>query len=321
MVATLVRALRRVTDPLAPYSFNRMGFELNRRGFEHEDEPDARGRVALVTGANSGIGLATSLELARRGVDLWMLCRDPERGAKARDEVEKATGNERVRLAIVDMSSLASIRRFAAELGDLRVDVLVHNAGVLPADKTLTEDGVELTFATSVLGPFALTRLLLERLSRSDDARVVFVASGGLYAQRLDLALLDVEPSRFDGTRAYANAKRAQVILAHVFAERFAGITFASMHPGWADTTAVRTSLPRFYAVMRRLLRTPAQGADTVVWLACSARPKGTRGRFWFDRRVVSEHLLPWTREGEAARDELLRTCERSSGLVLGEVS
>lgn len=127
-----------------------------------------------------------------------------------------------------------------------------------------------------------------------------------------------------DGTRAYANAKRAQVILAHVLAERFSDrspITFASMHPGWADTKAVRTSLPKFHAVMNGVLRTAEQGADTVVWLATSERPRGTRGDFWFDRRVASEYPLPWTRERRGAREALVDRCERLGAISLDQAA
>ncbi len=334
VMASLVRFVRPAIDPLALFSFNRMGFALNRRGFYAEDLPrDAGGRVALVTGANSGIGRATSLELARRGFDVWMLCRDPGRGAAARDAIARECGEERVHLAIVDMSSLASIRRFVREFSPSRVDVLVHNAGVLPHERHVTDDGVELTFATNVLGPFALTGLLLERLSQSADARVIFVASGGLYLQRLDLSLLSIDAgrgfggvpreTRFDGTRAYANAKRAQVVLAHILAERFSKelpITFASMHPGWADTTAVRTSLPKFHSVMRHDLRSAEEGADTVVWLAASDRAKGTLGAFWFDRRLAPEYPFPWTRESRVVRQELFALCQKLSGVTFEDI-
>ena len=181
-MASLVRFVRPAIDPLALFSFNRMGFAFNRRGFRPDDMPrDAGGRIALVTGANSGIGRATSLGLARRGFDVWMLCRDPGRGAEARDAVARECREGRVHLAVVDMSSLSSIRRFVRDFSPGRVDVLVHNAGVLPRERHLTDDGVELTFATHVLGPFALTGLLLDRLSQSTDPRVIFVASGGLY--------------------------------------------------------------------------------------------------------------------------------------------
>jgi dehydrogenase/reductase SDR family protein 12 len=294
-----------------------MGFELHRTGFDPDDLPhDVRGRVALVTGASSGIGLATALELGRRGFEVFLLCRDAARGAKAREAIARECPEDRVHLGLVDLSSLSSIRRFAEELPRDCIDVLVHNAGVLLAEKQLSDDGVELTFATHVLGPFALTRLLMDRLSRSSDARVIFVASGGLYLQRLDLALLDVARADYDGTRAYANAKRAQVILAHLLSDRLserAPITFASMHPGWVDTNAVRTSLPRFHRAMRGVLRTAEQGADTVVWLAASDRAKATGGRFWFDRRIAPEYPIPWTRESPSRRAELLRLCESLS--------
>jgi NAD(P)-dependent dehydrogenase (short-subunit alcohol dehydrogenase family) len=322
LMATFVRLLRYATDALPFFSFNKMGFALNRHGFEPADLPsNARGRIALVTGANSGIGRATSLELARRGFDVWLLCRDAARGEEARDAIAKETSEERVHLAMVDMSSLRSIRRFAQEFPLERVDVLVHNAGVLPSEKRLSEDGVELTFATNVLGPFVLTALLLPRLARSSDARVIFVASGGMYLQRLDLSLLDIEPAKFDGTRAYANAKRAQVILGHELARRFSGrtaITFASMHPGWADTTAVRTSLPGFHAVMKHFLRSAEEGADSVVWLAASERGvKGTNGELWFDRRVAPEYPVPFTRERLDERGRLVALCEQLGGVAL----
>jgi dehydrogenase/reductase SDR family protein 12 len=317
----LVELVRHATDLIAPFSFNRPGFELHKKGFDPSDLPDdAQGRVALVTGANSGIGFATARALAARDFEVWMLCRDQARGEEARDALRREHDGARVHLAVVDVASLASIRAFAASFPLGRVDVLVHNAGALPETKRLTEDGVELTFATSVLGPFVLTLLLLEKLFRSDDARVVFVASGGLYPQRLDLSLLNVDPASFDGVRAYANAKRAQVVLAHVLADRLSpttAITFASMHPGWADTTAVRTSLPKFHAMMKRWLRTPEEASDTVVWLAASLRPRGTRGAFWFDRRVALEYPLPWTREPKIGRDDLVSLCERLGGVTV----
>lgn len=317
--AHLVRWLRPATDLVVACSFNRMGFEWNRLGFDAGDLPrDAGGRVALVTGANSGIGRATARELARRGFDVWLLCRDAARGHEARDSLARECGPDRIHLALVDLSSLGSIRRFVRDFAPVRVDVLVHNAGVLPHGRQLSDDGVELTFATNVLGPFALTALLMGRLAQSNDARVIFVASGGMYLQRLDLSLLDADGSAFDGTRAYANAKRAVVILSRVLAERSAAsapITFASMHPGWVDTTALRTSLPKFHAAMGRFLRTPEQGADTVVWLAASDPAKRASGKLWFDRRIAPEYPLPWTRESVHAREELIALCEKLGGV------
>jgi NAD(P)-dependent dehydrogenase (short-subunit alcohol dehydrogenase family) len=147
-LASMVRAFRSVSDLVVPISFNRVGFQLNRRGFDPTDPPDlprsARGaRIALVTGANSGIGRATASALARRGFDVWLLCRDSSRGAEALAALGREHGREKVHLSIVDVSSLASIRRFVRDEAPPRVDVLIHNAGVLQDRKSLSEDGVD----------------------------------------------------------------------------------------------------------------------------------------------------------------------------------
>ncbi len=146
---------------------------------------------------------------------------------------------------------------------------------------------------------------------------MITVSSGGMYAQRLDLSDIQWRRRSFDGVTAYAQAKRAQVVLNELWAERTrgSGIVFHAMHPGWADTPGVRRSLPRFYAWMRQRLRTPEQGADTIVWLAVS-RPAGLRnGLFWFDREPVKTHIVPWTREREDDRDGVWQLCVRLTGL------
>jgi hypothetical protein len=143
----------------------------------------------------------------------------------------------------------------------------------------------------------------------------MFVASGGMYTQRLSLDDSEWQRRPYDGVAAYAQTKRMQVVLAELLAEELprARITVSSMHPGWADTPAVRSSLPRFWKTMQRRLRTPAEGADTVIWLAASAAARGRSGRFWFDRRPRSTHLLPWTRESRADRDALLALCRAAA--------
>jgi NAD(P)-dependent dehydrogenase (short-subunit alcohol dehydrogenase family) len=213
----------------------------------------------------------------------------------------------------VDLADPGSIRDAAARLGDAPIDVLVHNAGVLPDERIETREGFELTLATHVIGPFLLTRLLRERLEASDDGRVVWVSSGGMYTRRLELDDPSWRQRAYDGVRAYAETKRAQVVLARMWADelRGAGVAVYAMHPGWADTPAVRSSLPRFHRLTRSILRTPAEGADTVVWLAASPRGGRHSGGFYFDRRPRTAHLLPWTRETEADRRALWRACER----------
>jgi NAD(P)-dependent dehydrogenase (short-subunit alcohol dehydrogenase family) len=306
--------LSRLLDASILRSFDRSGFRRHAAGFDPTDlQVDLAGRVCLVTGANSGIGFETSLALAARGGRVWMLCRNRQRGLAAVREVRARTGSRRVRLGVVDVADSASIRRFVRSLEAPVVDVVVHNAGVLPDERTESADGHELTFATHVLGPWLLTRLLLPRLRKSRDARVVFVASGGMYTQALSLRDWQWRARPFDGVVAYAQTKRMQVVLAELLAAELkdSGICVNAMHPGWADTPAVRTSLPRFWNLMRRVLRTPAEGADTVVWLAASPAARGQTGRFWFDRQPCSAHLLPWTRETRQQRQALRRLCER----------
>ena len=312
------RPLSRLLDASILFSFDRTGFRRHAAGFDPQAlQVDLQGRVCLVTGANSGIGFETSLALAERGGTVWMLCRNRERGSAAAREVRRRTGSKRVHLAVVDISDPGSVRHFAQGLSTSVVDVIVHNAGVLPDVRTESAGGHELTFATHVLGPWLLTRLLLPKLRKSDDARVVFVSSGGMYTQKLSLQDWEWRDRPYDGVVAYAQTKRMQVVLAEQLAAEFrdAGICVNAMHPGWADTPAVRSSLPRFWNVMRRLLRTPAQGADTVVWLAASAGARGQTGRFWFDRQARSTHLLPWTREAPRERRALLSLCEQLTSL------
>lgn len=307
------RALGALLDPTIALSFDRTGFAARSLAFLPSDlDVDLRGRRCVVTGANSGVGFETARALADLGGEVFLLCRNAARAADARARIEDETGSARVRAVIVDMSDAASIHAAAAALGDGPIDRLVHNAGVLPEGLETTRDGDEITFATHVFGPHLLTRLLRDRLCASDDARIVWVSSGGMYASALDVDSMISPASDFDGVAAYSLTKRAQVVLSELWARELAGrATVHAMHPGWADTPAVRTSLPNFYRVMRPLLRTPAEGADTIVWLLVSDAARRTSGEFFLDREARRTHLWPLTRESEAERERLWAVCER----------
>ncbi len=314
--STLTACGSRVLDATILLSFDRSGFRRHAARFDPRDlDVELEGRICLVTGANSGIGFETALGLALRGATVWMLCRDETRGRRAVAEVRRRTGSRRVHLGLLDVSDLAAVRRFARTFGPRRIDVLIHNAGVLPDTRVESPDGHELTLATHVLGPWLLTNALLPRLRASDDARIVFVSSGGMYTQRLSLEDCEWRERSYDGVVAYAQTKRMQVVLAEVLSSRLRSdpVTVSSMHPGWADTPAVRTSLPRFWRTLQQRLRTPAEGADTVLWLAASPAARGRSGRFWFDRMPRSVHLLPWTREYQADRAALEKFCDRAT--------
>jgi dehydrogenase/reductase SDR family protein 12 len=245
---------------------------------------------------------------------LVLLCRSKERGGEAADRIRQQTGNAGVSLEVVDMSDLTSVRAAAVRLAVSPVDVLVHNAGVLPDQRVETGDGLELTFATHVVGPHLLTSLLRGSLEKSNEGRVIWVSSGGMYTRRLNTEDPNWTERGYDGVNAYAESKRAQVVLSELWAEELRGspVTVNAMHPGWADTAAVKKSLPRFHRVTRNILRTPSEGADTVVWLAACPEVRDRTGCFFFDRRERRTHFLPLTRESEENRIELWSLCQRS---------
>ncbi len=298
-------------------SFSRVGYGLRSR-LGHWQDPGDRldGRTVLVTGATSGIGLAAARRFARLGATVRFLARNPAKAEAGRAEIAGAGGD--AAFDIADMADLESLRGFAERFlaANPRLDVLVHNAGALNREFHQAPDGTELTLAAHVLGPFLLTGLLLPAMQRAtpSPARVVTVSSGGMYTQRLDLDDLETGPQGYDGRVAYARAKRAQVVLNHEWARRIPSdkIVFHAMHPGWADTPGVVSGLPGFHRVMRPLLRTPEQGADTVVWLASTDEAVRSTGSFWLDRRRRSEHRVPWTRGGDGAA--LWALCQQRTG-------
>jgi NAD(P)-dependent dehydrogenase (short-subunit alcohol dehydrogenase family) len=311
--AGIGRALSRVVDPTIALSFDRTGFRIHSLTFQPDDlDVDLSGRRCLVTGANSGIGYESALALADLGAEVVLLCRSRERGEAAANRIRERTGNKRVSLEELDISRLASVRSATERLREGPVDVLIHNAGALPDERVETEDGLELTLATHVVGPHLLTSLLRPALERSSDARLIWVSSGGMYTRRLNVRDPNWEERTFDGVLAYAETKRAQVVLAELWAEELRGtsVVVNSMHPGWADTPSVKTSLPNFYRVTRPLLRTPAEGADSVVWLAASPRANQWTRCFFFDRAIRRTHLLPFTRESGEDRSQLWKMCE-----------
>jgi dehydrogenase/reductase SDR family member 12 len=298
--------------------YTNIGYALRRRWWDDDALGRMDGKFVLVTGATSGLGLAAAEGFAGLGATVCLVARDARRGELARTQVaEHCTGGEAL-LELCDLAELSSVRALAQRLQarTARLHVLVNNAGVMAPKRTLTVDGIELTFAVNAVAPFLLTSLLLDPLRRSAPSRIVDVSSGGMYARRLLADDLQSQLGDFNGTAAYARTKRAEVILTEMWAQRLqgSGVVVHAMHPGWADTAGVRASLPRFYKATRPLLRSPAQGADTIVWLGAADEPARSSGGFWHDRRRRPTHVLPGTRETAADRDRLWRECERLSG-------
>ena len=299
-------------------SFTRLGFLARRRMFDWQDLAGLRldGKVVVVTGGNSGLGLLTAERLASMGASVRIVARDAERGRTALRRIAGA-GDGDAGLYLVDLSSLSSVRELAGQIveREARLDVLVHNAGGLLAERKRSVDGHEMTFATMVLGPFALTSALAPLLSVCPGSRVLWIASGGMYTQTLDVDSLEMGAD-YGGAKAYARAKRAQVVLSEEWADRLrpAGVVVHAMHPGWADTPGLEVGLPGFRTLLGPLLRTPEQGADTIVWLAAAEEPGRVTGKFWLDRAPRSTEKLVRSGASTAERAKLWALCERLTG-------
>jgi NAD(P)-dependent dehydrogenase (short-subunit alcohol dehydrogenase family) len=283
-------------------SFTNVGYWVHSRRFRPVEE-DLTGRTVLVTGATGGIGLEVAATLSALGARVVAVGRDPEK-LGALDDVMATE----FRTVEADLSILDEVRRLADDMvASEEIDVLVNNVGVLLPEFTRTEEGLEKSFATNLAGHFVLTNAILPGMAASDSGSVVNVSSGGMYSTRIKPTQLQGEPDRYSGSAAYAQAKRAQVILTEMWAEAVAdkGVTVNSMHPGWVATSGVAYSLPTFNKVMKPFLRDVTQGADTIVWLAASGDVQGATGQFWFDRASVPTHLSDSTQETSAERAQL----------------
>jgi len=292
-----------------------MGPAVRRRTDRWSPLPRLDGRRVVVTGITSGIGRAATDQLLRLGADVLAVGRDEARTARAAEELATATGSTTIEPLIADLGDLTAVAALAEQVATRGpVDALVHNAGALLDEHRLTADGIETTVAVHLVGPHLLTRRLEPTLA--DGARVLWVTSGGMYTQGLDVDRLESPPAHYRGSVAYARAKRAQVELLGHWARRLAPRAVAhAMHPGWAATPGVSESLPTFDRLLGPLLRTPAEGADTLVWLVAADEPARTSGDLWLDRRRRSTVHVPGTGTDDAERDRLWAWVEARAGL------
>lgn len=241
----------------------------------------------LLTGGTSGIGRAAAERLAGAGVHVVLLCRDRGRGEAVRREIAGATGNPRVNLVPADLSSQREIRAAAAEILERyeRLNVLIHNAAVLPRERRVSEDGLELQFAVNHLAPFLLTELLLERLRESAPSRIVVVSSEAHREGRIDFRDLQGEHS-YHRLRAYRQSKLANLLFVRELSRRLqgTGITVNGVHPGVVNTGLLFSGW-RIARLIKPFLRTPAEGAEELVYLALSPEVAGVSGCYFVNRR------------------------------------
>ena len=264
------------------------------------------GRTVVITGANSGVGKATAVALARAGADTVITARHEGRGRQAVADIREASGSDQVDLVVFDLADLASVRRGAEQILDRcgRIDVLVNNAGLVLSERTETVDGLEATFATNHLGPFLLTRLLTDRLVASAPARVVDVASTAHQGARRGLDFDDLQSTRhYRGMQAYSRSKLANILFTNELARRLAGsgVTANSLHPGTVASGFARDDDAKgFLAFGVKLIKpfilTPEKGARTSVYLASSPEVADVTGQYFVKCRARTP--------SPAARDE-----------------
>ncbi|MDR2280798.1 MAG: SDR family NAD(P)-dependent oxidoreductase [Gordonia sp. (in: high G+C Gram-positive bacteria)] len=271
--------------------YSRLGYAIRSRKWHRPAPGSLVGRTVVVTGATSGIGAAVAARIAALGGRPILVGRDSHRAEKVRASILDGQPSAAVEIELADVSDLSQVRELANRLTGHEVDGIVHNAGVMPPDRTESADGHELSLATHVLGPVLLTELLAPQLASADDPRVVFMSSGGMYTAALPADDLEYRSGDYRGARAYARSKRVQVALLPILAERWPNVMVAGMHPGWVDTPGVADSLPGFRRVTGPLLRSAQEGADTAVWLT-STEPTPRSGLFWHDRAPRPTHYF-----------------------------
>jgi NAD(P)-dependent dehydrogenase (short-subunit alcohol dehydrogenase family) len=253
-----------------------------------------KGQTWLVTGATGGIGKGIALGAAQRGATVLAVGRTESALAALRNE--GGTGIVPLQFDLGRVSANTALADEVIRRGG-KLDVLVNNIGMLDHAHRLNPEGFEATYALNLLGHFALTERLVDA-GVLDGGVVINMASGGLYNTALSLRRLEQKAERYSGVMAYAAHKRAQLALADRWTQPARRIVSYTMHPGWVATQGVSTALPDLQRHLGPVLRTPAQGGDTALWLAAT-RPAPVPGALWFDRAPRAAHAYAFSRTPE----------------------
>jgi retinol dehydrogenase 14 len=276
------------------------------------------GKTVLITGGTSGIGKATAVALAAMGADVTVVGRDPERGGKALAEIRAESGSENIELALADLSVQEEVRRLAEEFEERhdRLDVLVNNAGLVQSTRTETPDGIETTLAINHLAPFLLTNLLLDLLEKSAPSRIITTSSEAERWGNIDFD--DLQSRRkYRGFPVYGMTKLMNIMFTYELAERLegTGVTATCMHPGAVATNFGKNNkgpMTLFFRLSKPFMRTPEQGADTLIYLASSWDVEGVSGKYYSDRKWIEPKEVA---HDPGARRKLWSVSEELTGL------
>lgn len=276
-------------------------------------------KIAMITGANSGMGLATTVAMAKKGFQVIMVCRNPERGKQALQEAVQQSGADHIELMICDLGSLASIREFAEKYlaRYQKLDVLINNAGVVSIKRETTTDGFEVMMGVNHLGHFLLTNLLLPPLKLAPDGRIVIVSSGAQKAGHLHLNNPHLSKG-FNVWKGYAQSKLANVLFTKELEDQLKGtnVTVNCLHPGAVGTNIGVNRKTGFgkmiHSILRPFFLTPAQGAETAIFLATNPEVEQISGEYFYKKKIAS--LSPQAKSKESA-EKLWRWSEQQVGL------
>ena len=250
-----------------------------------------------------------------KNANVYLICRSKERGEAALKQLLEETKSEKVYLILGEMGEKQELTRIYEEIKERmpRVDFFVHNAGCMIHKLEYTKDGIQKNYATNTFSVYYLTKLCLPLMHEA--SRTIAVSSGGMYTQKL--VNKDIYMTKdFDGTAQYARNKRQQVCMMEQFARRYKekGL-FVSMHPGWVDTPAVRTSMPDFYNKMKDDLKKQEDGADTINYLLIEEHNKIENGGFYFDRKSEDKHLtISGTGYDQKGINNMMENLEKLAG-------
>jgi retinol dehydrogenase-12 len=277
-------------------------------------------KICVITGGTDGIGKAAAYALAVQGARLLVHGRDPDKGARAVEELKARSRNPAIEFLQADFSSLADVRRLAAAIVEHtpRIDVLINNAGGIFLKRLLSKDGYEMTFAVNHLAPFLLTHLLLEKMKSAGPARIVTTSSTAHRGAKIAFDDLQFE-RKYAAMSAYGKSKLANILFTRTLAKRLQGsaVTATCLHPGFVRTNfggnnKVSPLLKGAFGLISRFARSPEKGAETVVYLATSPQEQGASGGYYFDCKLTQPSLAA---QDDSVAEQLWQVSERLVGI------